>query len=346
LRDEQQLKLVKDSFVAVAVDMRPMLHRQDAEGAFYRMLAKQAGPYAAGFGGASGGEYVITAGGKMLSKSRVSSFVKGFEEFKKLPEVDRKPPVGEMGPIDPKWPVPPQGGLIVRVYQTRLERGPLEDLRQPGKFRSFGWGCYEPGRDTVWLTEAECRSLVPADARKGDEFPFPAALGERIARSALRDLSETNGVTWDRNAVRSLRWTLTVEEASAGLTRLRLHGSVSLRNDPLPDVVECTRALVKRSRAGEHFQASPSEEASPAPRFDARVLGYLTYDRDRRAFTRFEVVALGDYVGLCINPDYAKPRQPYMYVIGSMPLGIAFEIAPPGQVVLPHVRWRELYSGF
>jgi hypothetical protein len=346
LRDAKQLKLVKDKCVAVAVDTSPMRHRQDAEGEFYRSLAKQAGPYAAGFGGASGGEYVITAGGKILSRARRDSFVKGVEEFYKLPEADRKPPVGELGKIDPKWPVPPAGGLIVRLYQTRLERDPQEGLRPPAKFRSFSWGCYEPGRDTVWLTEAECRSLAPTDLKKGDRFPFPAALGDRIARSALRDMSETVGVTWDPKAVRSLNWTLRVEDASAAQTRLRLEGTVALRNDPVPAQVECTKGLAKRSRAGERFQAAPSEEDAPAPRFDARVLGYLTYDRARRAFTRFDVVALGDYVGIYVNPDYAKPGQSYHYVIKSMPLGIAFEIAPPGQVVLPLVRWRELYSGY
>lgn len=346
MRDEQQLKLVKDNFIAVAVDTRPMQHRQDAEGEFYRLLARQASSYAAGFGGASGGDYVITAGGKMLSKARVSSFVQGLEEFKKLPEADRKPTVGELGKIDPNWPVPPLGGLIVRVYQTRLERDPQDILRQPAKFRSFGWGCYEPGRDTLWLTEAECQSLVPANPKKGDQISFPAPLGNRIALSALRDLSETNGVTWDQAAVRSLNLKLTVVDTSATETRLSLKGSVSLKNDPIPAQVECTKILALRGRAGERFQAPPSDEDAPAPRFDARVLGNLTYDREKRAFTRFDVVALGDYVGICINPDYAKPKQPYFYVIKSMPLGIAFEIAPPGQVVLPHVRWRELYSGF
>src|SRR5262249_35201301 len=148
---------------------------------------------------------VVTARGKILSRARVSSIIKGLEEFHKLPEAERKPPVGERGKIDPKWPVPPPGGLVVRVYQTRLERDAEDNLRQPAKFRSFGWGCYEPGRDTVWLTEAECQSLVGADLKKGEQLRFPAALGDRIARSALRDLSETNGVTWDPNVVRSLK---------------------------------------------------------------------------------------------------------------------------------------------
>ncbi len=324
--------------------MRPMLHRQDAEGDFFRQVRKQA-PMGAGFGGASGGEYVVTAGGKILSFARMSSFAKGLEEFRKLPEAERKPQVGDMGKIDPKWPVPPEGGLVIRVFQTRLEADPENNLRQPGKFRSFGWGCYEPGRDTVWLTRAECNSLVPATLKKGDKLRFPTALGERIARSALRDLSETNGVTWEPNAVRSLQWTLTVEDASAAQVRLRLEGTVSLKNDPVPAIVECTKGLAKRSRAGEKFQAPPSEEDAPTPRYDARVLGYLGYDRAKATFTRFDVVVLGDYVGIHINPDYQKPKQPYTYVIRSMPVGIAFEIAPPGQAVLPHVRWRELYSG-
>ncbi len=322
-----------------------MLHRQDAEGDFYRMLSKRA-PGGAGFAGASGGEYVITAGGEMLSRARSESIAQGWQRFQELPEASRKPEVGELGKIDAKWPVPPPGSLIVRVYQTRLERDPQQRLRQPAKFRSFSWGCYEPGRDTVWLTAAECQSLAPPDLKTGDRFAFPDALGARIARSALRDLSETNGVTWDDHAVRSLEWTLTVEEASAAQTRLRLDGSVSLRNDPVAVMVECTKSLAKRSLAGERFQASPSTEDVPTAGFDANVLGHLTYDRKQRTFTRFDIVALGDYTGLHLNPDYRKAQDSYYYVIGSMPLGIGFEIAPQGQVVLPLVRWRELYSGF
>jgi hypothetical protein len=321
-----------------------MWHRQDAEGDFFRQVRNQA-PAGAGFAGASGVEYVITASGKMLSRARDSSIVEGFEEFKKLPDADRKPTVAALGKIDPKWPVPPPDGVIIRVYQTRLERDSHDNLRQPAKFRSFSWGCYEPGRDTVWLTEAECKSLFPASLKQGDQFPFPAALGDRIARSALRDLSETNGVTWDANAVRARELTLTVDAMSDTEARLRVNGSVSLKNDPAPDVVQCTKALAKRSRAGERFQVPPSEEDLPTPRFDARVVGYLTYDRQKQMFTRFDIVALGDYVGVHMNPDYQKPDQPYYYVIKSMPLGVAFEIAPPGQVVLPILRWRELYSG-
>jgi hypothetical protein len=345
LREEKLLQLVKDSFVPVAVDMRPMLHRQDAEGDFFRQLRSQAPQYGAGFAGASGGEYVITAGGKMLSRARESTLVQGLENFKKLPEAERKPAVGELGRIDPKWPLPPPGGLVLRVYQTRLEHDAQGELRQPAKFRSFSWGCYEPGRDTVWLTEAECKSLLPAKVKQGDQITFPPALGDRIARSALVDLSETNGVTWETGAVRARELTLTVEAATDTETCLRLNGSISLRNDPVAAMVQCTKALAKRSHAGERFEAPPSEDESPTPRFDARVLGYLTYDRKKQAFTRFDVVALGDYVGIHINPDYQKPGQPYFYVIKSMPLGIVLEIAPPGQVVLPILRWRELYSG-
>jgi hypothetical protein len=64
------------------------------------------------------------------------------------------------------------------------------------------------------------------------------------------------------------------------------------------------------------------------------MLGYLNYDLDKKAFTRFDVVALGEYVGPLLNPYRNEDRQSF-YLIKPCPLGVSFEIAPPGLVVPP-----------
>ncbi len=64
------------------------------------------------------------------------------------------------------------------------------------------------------------------------------------------------------------------------------------------------------------------------------MLGYLSYDLKREAFKRFDVVALGEYVGPLLNPYCSEDRQ-NCYLIKPCPLGVSFEIAAPGRAVPP-----------
>jgi hypothetical protein len=66
------------------------------------------------------------------------------------------------------------------------------------------------------------------------------------------------------------------------------------------------------------------EDPKAFARFDGQVLGYLSYDRDKKTFTRFDVVALGEYVGPLLNPYRNEDRQSFYH-----------EIARPGLVVPP-----------
>lgn len=84
--------------------------------------------------------------------------------------------------------------------------------------------------------------------------------------------------------------TLTVEESSDAAVRLRLEGS----------------ALLARGGDVKSFQG-----------FDVRLLGSITYDRTRKAFERFDVVALGDSWG---TTDWSQKG-------GRYPVGLAFELA-------------------
>src|SRR5262249_3206911 len=158
--------------------------------------------------------------------------------------------------------------------------------RRRDKAETFGWGVYEPGQDYVWLTEADWKSLVPADGKKGDQFPLPAGVaGRMIAR--LTDWSEANGAHWEPEHVRAQDLKLTVEESNSATIRMRLEGSVRLAHDAPKKAVSYDPAL----RPLHH------DDPKAFAYCDADLLGYLTYDRDKKAFTRFDVVALGEYVG-------------------------------------------------
>ena len=69
------------------------------------------------------------------------------------------------------------------------------------------------------------------------------------------------------------------------------------------------------------------------------MLGYLTYDLKKKAFTRFDIVALGDYVGFYGNDNGLGE-------ILSLPLGVAYAVdtgppVPPGLWHRDDPWWRD-----
>jgi hypothetical protein len=284
------------------------------------------------FTGASGRIHGMTASGQFLCAHGPGSICRdcdpkqALQRWRELPESERKPgaiKVANAGKSDPTIPTPPEGGLILQVYESRLAGDIKGGVRRREKAETFSWGEYEPGRDQIWLSEKEWKSLLPADPKKGEQVALPAGVGGRmIAR--MTDWSEANGAHWEANHVRSHDLTLTVEEVSASAIRLRLTGSVHLAHETPKEAVRYSPSL----RPLHH------EDPKAFARFDGQVLGYLNYDRDKKAFTRFDVVALGEYVGPLLNPYRNEDRQNF-YLIKPCPLGVSFEIARRGLVVPP-----------
>jgi hypothetical protein len=250
----------------------------------------------------------------------------GLARWGELPPAERQPgafEVGDRGKIDPKIPRPPEGGLILQVYESRLTGDPKGKVGRRTKHETFSWGTYEPGRDQIWLTEADWKSLVPAEATKGKRFDLPAGVAGRLI-AHLTDWSEANGAHWEAAHIRARDLALVVEDVSDATIRLRLEGTIRLAQDAPKEEVRYARAL----RPLHH------DDPKAFARFDGRLLGYLTYDRSKKEFTRFDVVALGEYVGPLLNPYRNEDGQNY-YLIKPCPLGVSFEIARPGLIVPP-----------
>jgi hypothetical protein len=295
---------------------------EDAEGKF----ARDSRIYLTG---SSGGVAFLTAGGKLLGKKHLhgvkeSGIREALDDWNKLPENERRPgaiKVGERGPIDKKHATmpPPEGCLILKVYARYLARVPKGDLRittllkdfpgikqpataYPGQFEYNS----EANPDFLWLTEAEWKSLVPADAKKGDRHSLPAAIIQRICRYHLLpdSLNGRTGDTWGVAGIRAREATLTVEDVTPAGVRLSLDGFVHLGNAFDPD-------------AGP---LKSQKDYSKSLGYEARLRGYLSYDAKKRAFTRFDMVALGDMYGNCVEGSwYYRP--------GRSPVGYAFELS-------------------
>jgi hypothetical protein len=322
------VQTIKDHFIPVAVDVDMLNVLEDAEGKFARDSRMF-------LSGSSGGVSFLTASGKLLGKNVLhgttgAAIREALQTWNTLPESERKPgaiQVGERGPIDTKHATvqPPAGCLILKVYGRYLARDARGELRTttllgdfpgieksatsfPGHFEYNN----EANPDFMWLTETEWKSLVPASPRKGDRFPLPAAVVQRMCWYHLLPNAMTGrtGDTWgsvgpkEKRGIRAGEATLTVEEVSDAGIRLTLQGFVHLGNAYNP-------------AAGA---PKTNKEYLETLGYEASLRGRLTYDAAKKAFTQFDVVALGDLYGEALeNSWFFRP--------GRNPVGFAFELS-------------------
>jgi hypothetical protein len=231
---------------------------------------------------------VVTPNGQLLSHS----LNEGLAKWEKIPETERKT-LEDLGKYDTTLdPVPPTGGLVLKVYARGLMRDPV------GRFQIYKTEVArsrEPGRDHLWLTQAEWQALVPARPAPGEVVAVPAPIVERICRYCLIDLVRVggNGGARRREDVRSGEWRLTVAEVTPASVRLRLDGSAR---------------LVTHDRGSGAVDKEGKVDAY-------QVLGILSYDRKQESFTRF------DLVGLSETGHYDDIHRK------ALPLGVAFQLA-------------------
>ncbi|MGH7172567.1 MAG: hypothetical protein ACRELF_09680 [Gemmataceae bacterium] len=246
------------------------------------------------------GIYCLTASGKLLAfkNSQEADAVRemleqGLAAWNRLPERERRPgavKVPNLGKIDRAFTrTPPPGGLILNVFTRILDR------KRDGQYVRGSCsisGGELPGRDHLWLKRSEWQSLIPPMVKKGDSFDMPSAVADRLLRYHLVDNTRGEPPFWASKDIRKkhLRWTVLLAEEED--VRLRLEGSVLLATDANP-------AKAKRG-------------------YEARLFGYLHYDRVRKVVDRLDVVAVGEHWG---EGDFTRGARP-----GRKPLGIALEL--------------------
>src|SRR5262249_37071041 len=156
--------------------------------------------------------YCFTADGKLLAYKNAGqnpaimrdTLKQALAAFQRLPAQQRKPgalTVDDVGQVDTRYErTPPKRGLILQVY-TRILDPPSQDQYCKGTCSVRGGD--QAARDHVWLTEAEWKSLVPANPKPGESFALPDAIGERIARFHLIDNTRGEPPMWRRQDIRS-----------------------------------------------------------------------------------------------------------------------------------------------
>lgn len=120
------------------------------------------------------------------------------------------------------------------------------------------------GRDHFWITRNEWRALLPAEWKTGVRYALPQAVTERLLRFHLVDNVRGEPDFWRRADLRAANLTLRVADARSG--RLVLEGTARMEH------------------GGERG-------------YEARLQGYLAYDKKQDRLTRFDLLAWGDAWG-------------------------------------------------
>jgi len=261
---------------------------------------------------ASGSVCVVTAGARALGPysgpgQEMAKWLHAkLKAWEALPEAERKPGAVTFArpeAVDPRRAAlaPPPGTLVLRVFNRHLGWNKDQSLRYavaedylPGASKAEVERYAMAQNDFMWVPEKEWRALAPADPRPGASHPVPPSFALRLFRFHL---DPARGFTEGLNfsACRSdAGWlTLTVLEATEDRLLVLLEGKADLK------------------------QAGREEPAAYQP----ALRGYLEYDRRKKAFTRFDLLALGTASGL---PCDANGKVAFRK--GAYPVGIAFEL--------------------
>lgn len=207
----------------------------------------------------------------------------------------------------------PKGGLILLTTTRDL---PREVDTRPDDLRRHAFN-----HDYAWFTREEAASIVPADPEVGQRAPVPDRIARRLARFHLLDSTRGETPAWRDEHVEALDLTVEVTGWHGSSVELRLEGRV--RNHAHGDWPI------------RGFQpAEPDQDRG----YDARLLGYLTYDREKAAFTRFDAVAVGERWGGTEYNGRFDDLEP-------SPMGVLFELAGslPRDRTPPHANLAEYF---
>ncbi len=321
--NDETISLIRENFIAVSVPT--WVCRNDGqEGEFLRgaNIHKQ-------WVTSSGYMSCVSASGKLLGRKPCNEVLEAFHE---LPESERKPgavKVAALSAGDALIPSSPEGGLVLRVHARFLARDNNGDLRharttdfplmqdKPRVQRS--WQTFlQPNTESMWLTKEEWQSLIPADPEKGGRVEVDRIIAERMARFHLTPQRATTseGGIRNRKSIKEARLALVVNEVTSETIHMELEGFVHWGSDFDP--------------AKATTPNGPLDQG-----FETPLYGRVEYDRTKKAFTRFDIVAPGSVWGRWGD---ANRKSMYVERPGRSPFGFAFELAPgnsPGDRIPP-----------
>jgi hypothetical protein len=313
--DPRIIEILRERFVPVAANISTLQRQDDEEGRFLRLVAWQ-GRFGLSFeeararmaepehGECHQGQFAVTTEGELLGSRHTRDprlllevLEKAVENWERRKTQLAATEVADVADPDGRfaWRYP-EDGLVLHLGCTDLPR--QVDLR-PEERR----GAHN--QDYVWITREEMLALAPDDARAGDSFPMHGPVARRLIRYHLLDSVRGETPAWPAEALRDTEVKLTVIEATTGRVDLRLSGHAH---------------LVEQGEWHSRRRVNGIGCLIQERGYDAQLLGYLTFDRRERRFSRFDLVAVGTrWGGTTFNVRYDD--------VEPAPMGVAFTLA-------------------
>lgn len=290
------IELASTRFIPYAGDQWYLHRQQDADGEFFWKVVKDGHMKHRPPNETRQGVYAATPEGDLLASSNPRSGERALEmlntalaSWKERPAAAPAP--GALAEVDAQFHrAPPAKGLVLNDFS-----------RIPLSFEG-GWNPNQAtGRDHVWLTETEWRSLLPKSWQKGARYPVPQPLADRLVRFHLVDNIRGEPDVWRTDQVQEASLFFTVLDPNKGWLKLEGSARMLAPADPPP------------------ANAPVGGRLRPERGYEVRVEGYLDYDRKKDRVTRCDFLAWGEAWG---HGTYT-PRPPE----GRFPLVHAFSLA-------------------
>jgi len=276
------VRLAKTAFVPYAGDQWYLHRQKDADGAYFWKVAQQGHFRERPESTTRQGIYVATVDGQLLGSDPYIPSVKRMVDL-----LERSLERGKQHVAAATVEAAPAADH--RYTRVPPEGGLILDVftripRSAGSDEKWTPN-HATGRDHMWLTREEWRALLPARWEKGARAAVPRAVAERLIRFHLVDNVRGEPPMWRAEEVRQGELALVVDDPSSG--RLRLEGAARM--------------------------------AAEGRGYDARVQGYVEYDRTRDRITRFDVLSWGEAWG---EGSYTRGAPK-----GRFPLRVALSLA-------------------
>ena len=224
------------------------------------------------------GTYLVTPSGVLLGYGHtldpkaMRTFLKdGLEKWRAMSQAER---LGDEANIAKKSSKYPEDGLVLMVALHKFYE------REPRTGRELR-GLVEWNRDYAWFRKDEARQFLSKTLKTGDRHEVPANLINRLARYHFTDTALAWADPYPLSKVVSAQLTSTVIEIEGNIVSVRFDGAVKLAQNDLP------RFGYSRSRLPR----------KPDRGYDAKLLGYATFDLEKSKFVSFDLVAKGSHHG-------------------------------------------------
>lgn len=242
--------------------------------------------------------------------------------FEKLPEAQRKPKLSdqERKLLDENLLLdPPDDALIVRTFHRVLKddgHGGL--IPDPEK----QWSSV-PASDVVWVPPAEFKRLIVDKPQPGQRFPFPEHLRNRLIRYGFHPFymlenSVNYWVGFNPRHQREANWTVHVKDVADQKVVMEVTGPLRIEAE-LAEIVGENQLSQLSDPARTHAENLEFLKNQSTGGFDGTVRGILEYDSVGKKFTRFDMVAVGDYWGAGTH-NRLRPRTPVGFAL-ELPAG-------------------------